>query len=90
MSDGLSDDECLFDNVWGEGNLGSRKDVKAIFIKFGNRYPKSIKVDYFDNGNIIFTKTIDDISSENLNVISEFRNEFDATKITFLNLWALY
>lgn len=90
MSDSLSDDECLFENVWVEGTLSSKVKVKSIFLNFGAKYPKKIEIDYYEDGAIIYEKLIDNISSENLSIISEFRNNINKIKLTFLESWAPY
>ena len=90
MSDSLSDDECFFGNVWVEGTLSSKKEVRAVYINFGVEYPKKIEIEYYEEDALIYTKLIDNISNESLSVISDFRNKISKIRLIFLESWAPY
>lgn len=79
MSEALSDENCLFDNVWVRAGLDKNYDFYAITISFGLLIPKRISIDYFDSfGNIVDNEVIDNITS---NTIFSQKSQFSVKSI---------
>lgn len=89
MSDGLSDDECLFDNTWVEANFSSPKTFYVSSIDFGSNYPKSISIQSYLNDQLINEEILDGIDNQTILSHKPFDN-INKIRLTFLESWAPY
>lgn len=89
MSESLSDDECLFDNVWVEATLSAVSDIAVTSIEFGNNYPKKVSIEKYLNDVLIGTETIDNIDNKFI-FSKEYISGANKLKINFLESWAPY
>lgn len=89
MSDGLSDDECLFDNTWVEANFSSPKTFYVSSIDFGSNYPKKISIQSYLNDQLINEEILDGIDAQTIFSHKPFDN-INKIRLTFLESWAPY
>lgn len=89
MSDSLSDDECLFENVWVEATLSDPSDVYVTSIEFGENYPKKVSIEKYLNNDLVDTEIIDNIDEKTIFSKKPIVGS-NKIKINFLESWAPY
>lgn len=89
LSNSVSNENCIFDDVWVEGNLGGEYNFIGVTLDFGRFYPKKVMVEYYKGNIKMLYKEVDEI--ENTWVYFDMRaNEIDRVKVIFKESWAPY
>ena len=63
FSQTVSDENCMFDNIWVQGDLLQRYNFVGITLDFGESYPKKVTVEYYQDNLRVLHKTIDEIDN---------------------------
>lgn len=89
MSSELSDEDCMFNNVWVSGEFHNVISFYNLTLEFGENYPKKIRIDYKLNGAVTDTEEIDEIESSIIYTKHSLL-ECDGVKLTFIESWSPY
>lgn len=89
FSNAVSDNNCLFSDVWVKATLGGHYNFIGVTLDFGEFYPKKVTLEYYKNNIRMVSKTIDEI--DNAWVFFNIRAlDIDEVKVIFEESWAPY
>lgn len=87
FSQTVSDENCMFDNIWVQGELTQRYNFVGITLDFGESYLKKVTVEYYQDNLRVLHKTIDEI--DNSWVYCDMHGkEINKIKVIFDESWA--